>query len=258
MISRGSLIEAKLKYVTINGVNVAVDRLINVYVNGEHYTTLVGSPSSLEEAGLGIAVSDLLIEDPSLVSVDIDGDDIHIHIKSVDNVIEGRKASIEDCGILNITGGKRPNGALIEWSRILEAIKDFSGRTASRAIGVAAHSVGLYDESAKPLAIVHDTSRHTAALKLVGIIAKLKIKPYRHMVVTTGRASSDIVVRLGMAGVPVIVTLRGPLDSGVRAASRIGVTLVANSRIRGVGRRFVVLTNVHRVKGYTSNGDSGG
>jgi len=244
---RSIALEAGIAYTTINGVNVAVDKIINIYVNGRHYTSLVGSPVNLEEIGLGIAVSDLLVDDIRLVKVKTDGENVFLDVGKAESP-STRRAFIEDCSILSVKESSKVNGVVMDWSRILEAIKDFSNRTASRALGVAAHSIGLYDESAQPLLVAHDTSRHTAALKLIGIIVKHGIKTSNTMVITTGRASSDIVVRLGMAGVPVIVTLRGPLDSGVKAALKMGITLIANSRIRGAGRKFVVLTHGYRVR----------
>jgi FdhD protein len=91
--------------------------------------------------------------------------------------------------------------------------------------------------------VAHDVSRHTAVLKLVGKAVRRGVRG--GVVFTTGRASSDVVARSAAAGASVVVSIRGPLYSGVEIACKLGVTLVANVR----GRGLVVLCDRGRIAG---------
>ena len=121
--------------------------------------------------------------------------------------------------------------------------------TATTSLGIAAHTSALYVASSDDWLVVHDTSRHVSVAKLIGMAA-LRGTPFSDSVaVTTGRASSDMVVRLARVGVPIIITLRGPLYSGVKAALSTGVTLISNTRVPGKGREFRVISAPHRIIG---------
>lgn len=66
-------------------------------------------------------------------------------------------------------------------------------------------------------------------------------------VLTTGRQASDMVIKAARVGIPIAVTMRGALYSGIFVAWRIGVTSVAFAR----GPRMTVYTYPERI--ITSN-----
>ncbi len=239
-------IEAPIVYETLNGVNLAVDALIEVWINDIYYTSIVSTPTHLKEAAIGLAITDRITGDPGDISVEVSTGKIRIHTGNPSKPpITGHTR--DECGVATITR-RAPNGYKTLWSTITAIIRDFSRWTASRRYRVAAHTVALYKPpSESPLVVVHDTSRHTAILKLIGTTYLHNIEFTSSVVVSTGRASSDIVARLAYMGAPVLVTLRGPLHSGVKAALKGGVTLIANVRLP-TGRAFRVLTHPERIE----------
>ncbi len=239
--------ESPVIYENVGGVNIAVDKVYDVYVNGIYETSIVAMPAMMEEAALGYAITRGYPTRKARII--IAGDRINIELRGHNNTRTARNAAFPgECGqtIMEVQAGKE-NHAKIRWSVIMSIIRDFGDRTASRKHRVAAHTVAFYTIDGRPQVVIHDTSRHTAMLKLLGLKAKSAIKADNGIVASTGRASADIVYAASLAGAPVLVTLRGPLASGYKAARRLGVTLIANTRTRH-GREFQALVNGYRLE----------
>lgn len=230
--------ETDVIYYEINGVKVAVDAVYKITVNGRGYGEVVAMPSNLEELVLGLAASEPSLGDPGRVSVKIVDGEIAVEAQEFPTV----KLNREECGgLVSRYGHGAPQG-MYSWTEVYAVYADFSRRTASSIYGVSAHSAAIYDLDSGSAVVAHDTSRHTAVLKVVGLAyrAGLLDSRARLAAVTTGRASADMVIRLANVGVGLIVTMRGPLASGLHAARLAGVTLVSNAKT-GRGRALALL-----------------
>ncbi|MCE4602504.1 MAG: formate dehydrogenase accessory sulfurtransferase FdhD [Desulfurococcales archaeon] len=234
--------ETGVFYREIEGVRIAIDSLYKVYVDGVLYGDIVAMPVNLEEAGLGLAAGEHPGIDPSRVRVEVLGGSIKVM---------GLRAIAPKPMLLNPGECGAPAGIatykplardLYTWGDVMHLFKDFSGRTAGVRYRISAHTAAIYSLDEGVTVVAHDTSRHTAVLKAIGLalVHGLLDKP-RLAAVTTGRASADMVYRLASAGVGLIVTMRGPLMSGVEAARRLGLTLVSNAK-NGRGRGIVLLS----------------
>ncbi len=72
----------------------------------------------------------------------------------------------------------------------------------------------------------------------------------RSIAITTGRASSDMVLKFANVGVPIVVSTRGPLYSGLTVATLFRVTLISCIRRGDRVKGLVILTYPERVVGY--------
>lgn len=231
-------------------IPIAVDERFEVYVNGKPYTTLFTMPSGVEYAVIGSLVRDGLIGSLSDIGgIDIDRRGRRIHVKLARDV-EVRRIYIEDCSVLAEQGVYVSSRLTIEWRDLIEIFSEFNARTSSVTMGIASHTSGLYDLESRRAVIAHDSSRHSSILKIIGAGIKDSLNLDRSIAITTGRASSDMVIALARAGVPIAVSMRGPLYSGVAAAIALGVTLVVNFRRGEKVRGLVPLTHVKRIRGY--------
>ena len=231
--------ETAVVYEEVNGVRVAVDEVYKLVVNGREYGEVVAMPSNVEDLALGFVVSELGMGDPGEASITVRGDKIYIEAGGSPTA----KLNGESCG------GPAPRHRRIvhekayAWVDVYSVYYDFSQRTAGGLYRISAHTVAVYDLDAGAVVVAHDTSRHTAVLKAVGLAyrAGLLRDATKLAAATTGRASADMVVRLANIGTGLIITMRGPLASGLRAAKLTGVTLVSNAK-KGRGRSLVLLT----------------
>lgn len=205
------------------GFKVAVDRLVKIYINDVLAAELVASPVELAELAVGYAyVSGVMPED-----IEIKDGVVKIYAQAA----VGGKRVFEDCGPAEAVA-KLPKSARLRWGQLMELTREFQKLTMPVAEPqLAMHTSALYVDGR--WAVVHDVSRHSGVLKLVGKVLLERLPAHRAVAFTTGRASGDMVQRLASVAVPAVVSLRGPLYSGVEAACSSGMVLVAN--VRGVG-----------------------
>ncbi len=86
------------------------------------------------------------------------------------------------------------------------------------------HGCGLWAEG-KLLGFYEDVGRHNAVDKIIGAILMGKI-PASGAIYTTGRLTSDMVLKCARIGVPIVMSRTSPSSLGLAIARRAGVTLV--------------------------------
>lgn len=90
------------------------------------------------------------------------------------------------------------------------------------------HGCGLWAEG-KLMAFYEDVGRHNAVDKVMGAILLEKV-PARAAVYTTGRITSDMILKCARMGVPIVMSRTAPSSLGLAIARRAGVTLCGYSR----------------------------
>jgi len=95
----------------------------------------------------------------------------------------------------------------------------------------------------KILVFNEDIGRHSAIDKVVGECILKGIKTTDRIMVTTGRISSEILVKAARSRTPIIVSKSAPTDLAVRLAADFGITLVGFAR----GSRMNIYSNAWRV-----------
>lgn len=90
------------------------------------------------------------------------------------------------------------------------------------------HGCGLWADG-KLQAFYEDVGRHNAVDKIIGAILLKKI-PARGAVYTTGRLTSDMVLKCARIGIPIVMSRTAPSSLGMAIARRAGVTLVAYAK----------------------------
>lgn len=112
----------------------------------------------------------------------------------------------------------------------------------------AIHGCVLCEED-RPLVYVEDVGRHNAVDKIAGWMAINKSDPGNKIFYTTGRLTSEMVIKTVMMGIPILVSRSGFTAWGVELARQSGLTLIGRAR----GKRFTVLSGEHRIEYDTLN-----
>lgn len=106
----------------------------------------------------------------------------------------------------------------------------------------AIHGCVLCQED-RPLVYMEDVGRHNAVDKIAGYMFLNGIDPSDKSFYTTGRLTSEMVIKTVKMGIPVLMSRSGFTAWGVDLARQAGLTLIGRMR----GKRFVALSGTERI-----------
>ena len=95
----------------------------------------------------------------------------------------------------------------------------------------------------RPLVYMEDVGRHNAVDKIAGWMLSEGVSAEDKMLYTTGRLTSEMVIKCAQMGIPVLASRSGFTAWGVEIAQQVGLTLIGRMR----GQRFVCLAGEDRL-----------
>jgi FdhD protein len=95
----------------------------------------------------------------------------------------------------------------------------------------------------RPLIYMEDVGRHNAIDKIAGYMRLNGISPAGKIFYTTGRLTSEMVIKAVQMRLPIVISRSGFTAWGVELAVQARLTLIGRAK----GKRFVALAGAHRI-----------
>ena len=132
--------------------------------------------------------------------------------------------------------------AKIKTSWIYSISKKVNNRPSLYLKAGALHGCVLCKKNS-PLIYVEDVGRHNAIDKIAGWLFLNKEDASDKIFYTTGRLTSEMIIKTVQMGIPILISRSGFTESGVALAKQAGLTLIGRAK----GKRMIIANGIERV-----------
>lgn len=222
---------------------VIVEYPFTIFINDKELITLLCSPKSLDFLALGFLFSEGLISsysDVNRIKID-EGEGIaHVYVDQVNKLNEKlmAKRTITSGGgkgtafynLIDSIKSKRIDQAIsIDTEKVKDLVGEFSKKSGLFLSTGGAHSCALCDNY-KILIFEEDIGRHNALDKIFGKTLYQGMDTRDKMVLSSGRISSEMLIKAANRQIPVVISRAAPTSLAVEMARQLGITLIGFAR----------------------------
>jgi FdhD protein len=221
--------------------DVVREQPLSVYVNGEKFLTLLCSPMGLEDLIVGYLWMEKVITDPAEIA--------RLEVSPVDGraevtlthavVLPTERILTSGCG-----GGitfridhrlfPRVHSTLrLRPAQVGARMKDLFQAAVHYQRSRGIHGAALADAE-RLLIVAEDVGRHNAVDKVKGEALRRGIPTEDRLLLSTGRVSSEMLLKAARMGVPVVASRTSPTEMAVALAEQLGVTVCGYVRQDGL------------------------
>ncbi|MDO6484712.1 formate dehydrogenase accessory sulfurtransferase FdhD [Shimia thalassica] len=235
-------------------ISVVEERPLTIFLNSQEIVTAMTIGDYPEYLALGFLRNQhMLSDDDTVTGVDFDEEletvVVRTEVETSHEEKLKKKTRTSGCAVGTVFGDMMEG---LEDVRLpatevktsdLYALAHKINRTPSLYLEAGAIHGTILCKGARPLVYMEDVGRHNAVDKVAGWMFDTKTAADDKILYTTGRLTSEMVIKTAMMGIPVLASRSGFTAWGVEIAREVGLTLIGRMR----GQRFVCLSGNDRL-----------
>jgi len=235
--------------------NVVTERPLTLYLNAQEIVTMmtIGDHPDLLAVGY-LRNQNMLRADDQVTGIDYD-DELGVVVVRTERATDyehklRKKVRTSGCAQGTVFGDVMAGFEAIELApeaRLrtswLYALTKAINTTPSLYLAAGAIHGCVLCAADRPLVYMEDVGRHNAVDKIAGWMWLNGVSPRDKIFYTTGRLTSEMVIKTVLMEIPILVSRSGFTAWGVELARQAGLTLVGRAR----GQRFVALAGTERI-----------
>jgi FdhD protein len=234
---------------------VVVERPLTLFLNGQEIVTMMTVGDHPECLAVGYLLNqNMLRAEDAITAIDHEADLETIVVRTerrTDFEKKLRKKTLTSgCAQGTVFGDlmerfdeiRLPDDAVLRTSWLYALSKKINTSPSLYLAAGAIHGCVLC-EADRPLVYMEDVGRHNAIDKIAGYMHLHGIGPERKIFYTTGRLTSEMVIKTVQMSIPILISRSGFTAWGVELAKKAGLTLIGRAK----GKRFIALAGEHRI-----------
>jgi len=212
---------------------------LSLYVNNEHYSTMMLTPEDIEFLVIGYLHSEFVIKSiKDITSFKLNLEDHRCDVTTINEIKANNSQRLNimstACGnakLVKIEDKKLPvvnTTHKFNIQQIFDEVAVFNKESILFRETGGVHSVELLYGDNKQL--FEDIGRHNAVDKVIGFLLKNNIVSDDVYLITSGRISSDILLKSALMNIGLIVSRSAPTSLAVKLANKLNVTVIGFAR----------------------------
>jgi len=241
----------------ISVISIPAERPLTVYVDKRELVTLMTLGGAPEALTLGYLRNQRLvtsIEDVESIHVDWDVD--AVAVKTCNGIADieertSKKVVTTGCGQGSVFGGLMdeienlalPAEARLRQSVLYRIVDTIRTQQSIYKQAGSVHGCALFSSDGEMRYFIEDVGRHNAVDTIAGLMWLDETEGADKVFYTTGRLTSEMVIKGAQMGMPFLLSRSGTTQMGHMVAERLGMSLLA----RCTGKHFLALTGKERL-----------
>jgi FdhD protein len=238
----------------VQEISVVEERPLTIFLNGQEIVTAMTIGDYPEYLALGFLRNQGMLSDgEAVLGVDFD-EELETVVVRTDSatVYEEKlkkKTRTSGCAVGTVFGDMMEglDQVVLPQTQVktswLYSLAAQINQTPSLYLAAGAIHGSVLCQEDRPLVYMEDVGRHNAVDKIAGWMLSEQAAAGDKIMYTTGRLTSEMVIKCALMGIPVLVSRSGFTAWGVEIAQQVGLTLIGRMR----GKRFMCLSGADRL-----------
>jgi FdhD protein len=241
----------------LSTIAIPAERPLTVYVDKRELVTLMTLGGAPEALTLGYLRNQRLVTDiTEIESVQVDGSVDAVAVKTVRGIADieartARKVVTTGCGQGSVFGGLMDEveaitlspTARLKQSVLYQIVNTMRLQQSIYKQAGSVHGCALFSAAGELIYFIEDVGRHNAVDAISGLMWLNDIGGDDKVFYTTGRLTSEMVIKGAQMGIPFLLSRSGTTQMGHMVAEQLGMSLFT----RCTGRHFLLLTGRERL-----------